>query len=112
MEAGAGTLTRMAKGSLDRALLVTEATPKSIEVSRRAAAILAEREIGPVLVVANRVLGEGDLERIREALPGFEVFAIPEDGAVLAADREGVSPLDRDPGSPAVRAVERLAGRL
>lgn len=112
MEAGAGILTRMDERALDLALLVVNPTPKSIEVGRRARAILEERKVGPLLVVANRVQDDTDLQLIREAVGDAEIFVIPEDPEVSRADVEGVSPLDLTPGSPAVLAVERLAERI
>ena len=112
MEAGAGNLTRMDEGSVDLVLLVTEPSPRSIEVARRARAIIGERKIGPTLVVANKVRGSADLERIRTSLPEAEVLAVPEDPMVLRADREGRAPIDIDPGAPAAQAVADLARRL
>jgi CO dehydrogenase maturation factor len=112
MEAGVGTLTRMQAGSVDLALLVTEPSPRSIEVSRRAAEIIAERQVGPVLVVANKVRRAEDVERIRAELVGCELVAVPDDPAVQQADREAVAPIELAPGSSAVLAVGELARQL
>ncbi len=112
MEAGAGTLTRLPAGSLDWALLVTEPSAKSIEVSRRAAEIIRERQIAPLIVVANRVHDSADVELIRVGVGVDEVFAVPEDQAVLRADREGAAVLDLAPSSSVVRATFELARRL
>jgi len=110
-EAGVGTLTRMAQASVDAILVVVEPTPKSIEVAQRAIALAAERGIGPVVVVANRVGGQDDLARVRAALRQ-DVAVIPEDPAILDADRDGAAPLDRSPGSPGVRAIASVARSL
>ncbi|GAC1329895.1 MAG: hypothetical protein NVSMB17_06700 [Candidatus Dormibacteria bacterium] len=112
MEAGAGVLTRMEEGALDLALLVTNPTPKSIEVARRATAIIIERKVGALLLVANKVRDDGDLQLIRDAVGDAEIFVIPDDESVNRADVEGVSPMDLDPGSPAVLAIARLAERI
>jgi CO dehydrogenase maturation factor len=112
MEAGAGTLTRMPKGSLDFALLVVEPSAKSIDVARRASAIIAERQIGLSLVVANRVRDAEDLALVRDSFPALEIVVIPEDPTVLQSDREARSAIDVDPDSPAVQAVGELAGRI
>lgn len=112
MEAGAGTLTRMAEGSLDLAILVVESSAKSIEVARRAAEIVRERKIGPLLVVANKVRDADDVRLVAEALGAVEVLEVPEDEAVISADRDGVSPIDASPDSPAVRAIGALASRV
>jgi CO dehydrogenase nickel-insertion accessory protein CooC1 len=112
MEAGVGNLTRMQAGSVDVAVLVTEPSPRSIEVSRRARDIITERQIGSLLVTANKVRRPEDVERIRAALPGCEVVAVPDDPNILRADRDGLAPIDLVPTSPAVQAVRELALRL
>jgi CO dehydrogenase maturation factor len=112
MEAGVGNLTRMQAGSVDLALLVTEPSPRSIEVSRRAGEIIAERNIGRLLVVANKVRQPDDVERIGAALPVCELVVVPDDPDVLRAERQGLAPLDLVPASPAVQAVSDLARRL
>jgi CO dehydrogenase nickel-insertion accessory protein CooC1 len=112
MEAGAGTLTRMPPGSLDVALLIVEPSAKSIDMARRAAAIIAERKIGMVLVAANRLRSEQDVELVRTGLPGADILAVPEDPRVAQADREARSPIDVAPDGPGVRAIRGLATRL
>jgi CO dehydrogenase maturation factor len=102
----------MAPGPLDVAMLVVEPSAKSVDVARRAGAIIVQRNIGPMLVVANRVRDAADLELIRAALPGQEVAVVPEDPAISQADREARSPIDTAPHPPAVQAVARLATRL
>ena len=112
MEAGIGTLTRMPENSFDVAIVVADSSAKSIEVARRAYAIIAERKLGPILLVANKVRDETDLELIRERLGVHEDAWIPEDPAVLQADRDGLAPYDVAPDSPAVAAIRKLASRL
>ena len=112
MEAGIGTLTRMPENSFDVAIVVADSSAKSIEVARRAYAIIAERKLGPILLVANKVRDESDLELIRERLGVREDAWIPEDPAVLQADRDGLAPYDVAADSPAVAAIRKLASRL
>lgn len=112
MEAGTGTLTRLPEGSLDLVLLVTEPSVKSVEVSRRAAQIVAERQIGPMLLVANRVRDAADVELIRAGLPSQAVHIVPDDPQVTLAERDGRSVLDSAPEAPAVAAARQLAGSL
>jgi CO dehydrogenase maturation factor len=111
-EAGIGTLTRMGEGHVDSVLVLVEPNPKSIEVGVRAAALAAERGVGDVLIVANRVHDDADRERIRDAFPGARIVEVPDDPAIVAADREGVAPLDHDPDSGGVRALGELADRI
>ncbi len=110
MEAGVGTVLRMEKGDADVVLVVADPSAKSIEVARRSAAIAAER--ARVIVVANRVRDEADLEAMSAALGGHELVAVPEDAAIAHAEREGLAPIDVDPDAPAVRVLRALGERL
>ena len=119
MEAGLGTIGRMREGSLDVAILVTEPTPKAIEVVRRAAEMIVEYKIAPrTVILANKARDDADFERVSsvmravKGLDGVEVVVIPEDMDVLAADAQGVSPIDLAPASPAVEALAGVAQRL
>lgn len=112
LEAGIGTLTRLAQNNVDTVLIVVEPTPKSLEVGSRAAALAAERSVGRVLVVANRIRNDEDLATVTAVFPGMTVVRVPDDPAVVQADRLGLAPLDTDPDAPAVRAVVALAEGL
>jgi CO dehydrogenase nickel-insertion accessory protein CooC1 len=111
LEAGVGNLNRMAANSVDALFIIVEATPKSIEVAQRAIAIAAERHIAPVRVIANKIRSEADLEMIRAAL-GPKTIEVPEDPAVLAADRSGRSVVDTAPRGPAVSILSGVAAAL
>ena len=112
LEAGLGTLSRAEAGLVDVLLVVVEPNPRSLEVGRRAISMARERGLGRIMVVANRVCREADLAVIADALPGEELVAVPDDPAILDADRRGVAPLDAAPEAPAVQAVANLARRL
>ena len=108
LEAGIGAIVH--RGQADLVLVVAEPTAKSIDVARRAAGTAsAEAE---VIVVANRVRDEGDLEAIQAQLGDYEIVVIPEDPAIVQADREGRAPIDLDPEAPGVKALMALAERL
>ena len=111
-EAGVGTLTRLGEQRVDTVLVVVEATPKSIEVGLRAIELAKERKLQRVVIIANRIRGEEDLERIRAAFPGVEVVPVPDDPAIRDADRRGVAPIDHAPEAPAVQALVSLAEQL
>lgn len=112
LEAGIGTLTRLADQRLDAVLVVVEPTPKSIEVGTRAAALANDKNLGRMIVVASRVRDNHDLDRVRAGFPGAEVVSVPDDPAIMAAEREGVAPLDVAADAPAVRALIGLAESL
>ena len=111
LEAGLGTVLRMQSGHADAVLVVAEPTAKSIEVARRAARVAESRDVA-VLVVANRVRGEEDLESIRAAFAGHDLVVVPEEPAISRADRDGLAPIDVDAEAPGVRAITSLTDRL
>ena len=112
LEAGIGTLTRLAEQRVDAVLVVVEPTPKSIEVGTRAADLAREKSLGRVIVVASRIRDQDDLATVAKAFPDHEVVPIPDDPAIVKADRDGVAPLDTAPDSPAVQALVGLAEGL
>lgn len=111
LEAGINVLARMEAGGVDVVLVVTNPTPKSIEVARRAISTAVARN-SRVLVVANRVSAQADVDAIMIALGDQEVAVIPEDPTIALADIEGRAPLDVDASAPGVRALTALADRL
>ena len=111
-EAGVGTLTRLGEQRVDTVLVVVEPTPKSVEVGMRAVDLARERSVTRVIVVANRLRDDADLEIIRSAFPDCEVVAVPDDPRIVEADRKGVAPIDLAPDAPAVRALVGLAENL
>lgn len=111
-EAGVGTLTRLGEEHVDTVVIVVEATPKSLEVGARAAALAQDKTVGRIVVVANRIRGEEDLETVRAAFPGMEVIGVPNDPKIVEADRKGIAPIDLDPDAPAVKALIGLASTL
>ena len=112
LEAGLGTLSRLGEKKVDAVVLVVEPTPKSIEVATRAAALAREKSLGRLVVVANRVGDAGDLAAVRAAFPDDQVVGVPDDPAIVEAERRGLAPLDVAPGAPAVRALAELAETL
>ena len=109
LEAGLGAIVRA--GKADLVLVVVEPSVKSIDVGARIAASAAASE-AEVIVVANRIRHESDLEAIRASLGEWEIAVVPEDPTIARADRDGHAPLDVDPGAPGVSALSRLAERL
>lgn len=112
MEAGIGTLTRLGEQRVDTVLVVVEPTPKSLEVGQRAAALAVEKQLGRVIVVASRIRNDADLEMVNKLFSDYEVVPIPDDPAIVSADRAGLAPLDTAPESPAVQALCQLARGL
>ncbi len=112
LEAGIGTMTRMEEKSVDGVIVVVEATPRSMQVGVRAVELAREKSLGTVVVVANRIRTPADLATIRAAFGDDEIMAVPDDDAIVRAERDGVAPLDTEPGSPAVLALVAVAERF
>jgi CO dehydrogenase maturation factor len=112
LEAGVGTISRLQATDVDLLVLVVEPYARSVEVGKRALKIAREVGVREVVVVASRVVGGDDVAEVRTASPDLKVFTIPEDPAVLEADREGLAPIDHAPTSPAVCAIADIASEL
>jgi CO dehydrogenase nickel-insertion accessory protein CooC1 len=110
MEAGLGTVSRIQSGQIDVVVVVAEPSAKGIDVARRAALIGANR--ARVIVVANRVREQADLDAMESALGEHELIVVPDDPAIARADRDGLAPIDVDPDAPGVRALIGLADLL
>jgi CO dehydrogenase maturation factor len=93
----------------DTFLVVVEPSWKSVLTARRIAAIVRAGPGVDLLPVANKINGSEECRWIEKML-GQNVFAaIPLDHAIASAERDGVAPIDNDPGSPAIHAIEELA---
>jgi len=110
LEAGLGTLSRLQPGNADVVLVVANPSAKALEVARRAVEIAADKT--ELIVLANRVRDDRDLETIREVIPDRELIVIPEDPSIAMADRDGLAPIDLDPDSPGVLALVALVDRI
>ncbi len=91
-EAGLGTVLRL-DAPVDVAVVVVEPTTKSLEVGRRAVESVTEGGLGRVVVAANRVRDDADTARVQDAFPGLETVLVPDDPAIVDAERCGVAPL-------------------
>ncbi len=111
-EAGIGTVMRLSGHPVDVVVVVVEPTAKSLEVGGRAAQTVQEAGLGRVVVTANRVRNDEDAGRVRAAFPGLDPLMVPDDAAIVQAERHGLAPLDFFPDAPAVRALVALAQSL
>jgi CO dehydrogenase maturation factor len=99
----------------DVLVAVVEPYYKSLETGRRMAALARELGLDRVVLVANKIRDERELEAVREFAAAHDlevVGAVPFDEGMPGAERAGAAPLEHDPDMPAVRAIDELAGRL
>ena len=111
LEAGLENFSRGTPRHADMLLIVLEPYYKSLETGRRVAELARELGTKHILGVANKVRSQADANAIQQfATPhGIQIAgSIPHDEAILDADRAGASPLDMNPHSPAVEAVQQM----
>ncbi len=115
LEASPEHLSRGTTRHVDALLLVTEPYYRSLETTRRMAALAAELPIPYLGVVANKVRTSDDTAAIHEfcqrhGLP--QAGEVPWSDAVTMADKLGVPVIDGDPDGPIVAAVAAVADHL
>jgi CO dehydrogenase maturation factor len=111
-EASPEHLTRGTAKYADVMLTVVEPYFKSLETGRRMAELGRGLGVERVLLVANKVSDDSELEAVREfaAKHGLELAGvIPFDEKMPGAERAEASPLDFAPDSPAVEAIGAIA---
>ena len=106
------TVARGDKSEIDTLVVVVEPYPRSAEVGRRLLQMAEDKGITRRIVVANKVACDEDLALIREMVGADPDLVIPDDAAVRTADREGASPVDHAPHSPALGVLRELASTL
>ena len=92
-------------------VLVAEPTWKSALTARRIARIARSRG-RRVYVVANKIRADADRRLVEQRVGEAVLASVPADDAVTEADSLGRALIDHAPGSPAARAIERLADEL
>jgi CO dehydrogenase maturation factor len=117
MEAGLEHLSRSG-GTLknvDHLLVMVEPYTKAIDTAKRSAHLARELGIAQVHAVGSKVRGPDELALIQKACVESDldlIAVVPYDDSVRIADRDGRPPLEAEPNSQMVQAVERLAERL
>ena len=115
MEAGLEHLSRGTGKHVSRLVAVLEPYYRSMETARNVVALATELGIPDVVVVANKVRDAADRSAIAEFCQAHAmrlVGEVPYDGRLADVERSGGAPIDMAPQSPAVVAIEALAGRL
>ncbi len=115
MEAGLEHLSRGTGRHVSRIVAVLEPYYRSMETARNVASLARDLGISDVVVVANKVRDDGDRSAIADFCRAHDmqlVGEVPFDGELAAAERSGGAPIDVAPNSPAVLAIQALAGTL
>jgi CO dehydrogenase maturation factor len=97
----------------DHVLVVVEPTIKSMHSARRLLNLsTATWAPTSVVLVANKVVDDSDLQLIEERLETMVAGAVPRDSVVFNGDRLGLAPLDVAPEGPFVAAVQDLVDHV
>ncbi len=115
MEAGLEHLSRGTGRHVNRVVAVLEPYYRSMETASRVADLAKEMGISDVVAVSNKVRDEADRRAIAEycAKRGLNLIGeVPHDPALAEAERNGLSPIEHGPDSPAMVAIRALATRL
>ncbi len=115
MEAGLEHLSRGTGKHLSKFIATIEPYYRSMEVANRVTALARELGIEDVVAVSTKVRDDADRKAIADYCSAHSIVLageIPFDPRLLEAERNGKTPIDFDPSSPAVQAIERLADSL
>ncbi|MBA3629171.1 MAG: hypothetical protein H0W55_05775 [Actinobacteria bacterium] len=93
-------------------IVVVEPTWQSVLSARRIGRIARAGNGVKVLFLANKVSGPSDTKVMADRLHAGLLASVPADDAAREADRLGMALLDYAPSSPAVAALETVAGEL
>jgi CO dehydrogenase maturation factor len=109
-QAGPEILGRGLATSFDCNLVVTEAMPKAMEVTRQVLKLSRDLNIKKVMLVLNKMQDDKDLEMVTQEL-GIEkedIITIRDDNDVRNADRNSTSILDDRPDSQTVKDIGKI----
>lgn len=97
---------------VDELLIVVEPSYNSMETARKIRPLAAELDIPSLRVVGNKVRTGRDRELIEEYCTEHALTVagyVPFDDTIRLAERDATSPMDYEPDSPGVRAIQDLA---
>lgn len=115
MEAGLEHLKRGTARNVDLMLIVAEPYYRSLEAAMRTHELAEELAIPFIRVVANKVRHEDDRRAIETfcAQHGMAIIgAVPQDEALMEAERQAKSPYDFAPRSAGITAIREIADRI
>lgn len=109
-QAGVEIFGRGMAQEFDLSLVVTEPTPKSVEVARHGMKLAGDLGVKRQIVVVNKVESDEELDDVSRALDGEAdlICSIRYDRAVVDADKRGQLLLDASPQSEAVKDMIRI----
>jgi CO dehydrogenase maturation factor len=106
-QAGVEIFGRGLASEFDLTLVVTEPTPKSVEVAKHGSKLAKDLGVKKQVAIVNKVEVEEDLEFASQELKEYvdQVISIRYDNSVKNADKKGVLLLDLYPDSPVLQDI-------
>ena len=107
LEAGLEHLGRRTAHAADALVVVVDPTNSSVETAQRIARLAADIDLRRVVLMANRIFDQGDVEFIMERLPDLELIGqMPYSREILLAERDRRPLIDLE--GPATAAVAQM----
>jgi CO dehydrogenase maturation factor len=109
-QAGVEIFGRGMAQEFDLSLVVTEPTPKSVEVAKHGMKLAGDLGVKRQIVVVNKAEGLEEVDSVSRALDGMAdlICSVGYDRAVVDADKRGQLLLDASPQSEAVKDMIRI----
>jgi CO dehydrogenase maturation factor len=115
MEAGLEHLKRGTARHVDMMLIVAEPYYRSLEAASRTHELASELAIPFIKVIANKVRTDQDRRAIEAYCAQHEmeiIGVVPNDEALVEAERESKAPYDFAPDAPSVKAIRDIAEEI
>lgn len=109
-QAGVEIFGRGMAQEFDLSLVVTEPTPKSIEVAKQGLKLARDLGVKREIVVVNKAEGKEEFDRVLSYLNGAAdlICCVGYDQAVMEADKKGLHFMDFSPHSEALKDMIRI----
>ncbi len=114
-EAGLEHMGRGTAKGIDVMLVITEPSLKSLELCSKIIQLSKKLGIINIYLIANKIINNSQLDVINQKIKNWEVplyQKIPHDIEIGKADLKGISPIDFNPNSIAIRAIISLYNKL
>ena len=109
-QAGVEIFGRGMASKFDMAFVITEPTPKSLEVARHGIKLSKDLGVLRQVVIANKVEDKSECDEISSALDlkADQIYSVGYDRAVVDADKKGLLILDHMPEAGIIKDVQRI----
>jgi len=114
-EAGLEHLGRGTAKGIDVMLVVAEPSQKSLDLCSKIIDLSKKLGVINIYLIANKIIDDSQLSIINERIKEWDIplyHSIPYDSVIGKADLQGISPLDFDPESEAVKSLKLLFSKL